>query len=80
MPTITVTEARNNLSRFIEHTHQSHAPMVIRGKRGNAVLLAEEDWVAVQETLFLLGSPGMREAVGEGLATPLEACQSEVTW
>lgn len=64
MTTITVREARNNLSRLIEHTHHSHAPIVIRGKRDNAVLLAEEDWIAVQETLFLLGSPGMREAVG----------------
>lgn len=80
MSTITVTRARNKLTRLIDQVRQDHALIVITGKRGNAVLLAEEDWRAVQETLFLLEIPGMRETVSEGLATPLEACQDEVPW
>lgn len=75
MSTITVTRARNNLTRLIDQVRQDHEPIVITGKRGNAVLLAEEDWRAVQETLFLLDIPGVRETVCEGLPTPLEACQ-----
>ena len=80
MTTFTATEARNNLYRLIDQTTQSHEPIVITGKRGNAVLLSEEDWRAVQETMHLLAIPGMRESVRDGLATPLEECQDEVEW
>ena len=80
MTTFTATEARNNLYRLIDQTTQSHEPIVITGKRGNAVLLAEEDWRAVQETMHLLAIPGMRESIREGLTTPLEECQDEVEW
>ena len=80
MTTCTATEARNNLYRLIDQTTLSHEPIVITGKRGNAVLLSEEDWRAVQETMHLLAFPGMRESIREGLATPLEECQDEVEW
>ena len=80
MTTFTATEARNNLYRLIDQTTQSHEPIVITGKRGNAVLLCEEDWRAVQETMHLLAIPGMRESIRDGLATPLEECQDEVEW
>lgn len=80
MTTFTATEARNNLYRLIDQTTQSHEPIVITGKRGNAVLLSEEDWRAVQETMHLLAIPGMRESIRDGLATPLEECQDEVGW
>ncbi len=80
MTTFTATEARNNLYRLIDQTTQSHEPIVITGKRGNAVLLSEEDWRAVQETMHLLAIPGMRESIRDGLATPLEECQDEVEW
>ena len=80
MTTFTATEARNNLYRLIDQTTQSHEPIVITGKRGNAVLLSEEDWRAVQETMHLLAISGMRESIRDGLATPLEECQDEVEW
>ena len=80
MTTFTATEARNNLYRLIDQTTLSHEPIVITGKRGNAVLLAEEDWRAVQETMHLLAIPGMRESIRDGLASPLEECQDEVEW
>ena len=80
MTTFTATEARNNLYRLIDQTTQSHEPIVITGKRGNAVLLSEEDWRAVQESMHLLAIPGMRESIRDGLATPLEECQDEVEW
>ena len=80
MTTFTATEARNNLYRLIDQTTQSHEPIVITGKRGNAVLLSEEDWRAVQETMHLLAIPGRRESIRDGLATPLDECQDEVEW
>jgi len=80
MKTITVSKARANLYRLLEEAGESHEPLVITGKRGNAVLVAEEDWRAIQETLFLLSIPGMRESIREGLETPLEECAEDPGW
>ncbi|WP_196438032.1 type II toxin-antitoxin system Phd/YefM family antitoxin [Methylomonas sp. LL1] len=66
--TLTASEARVNLYRLIDQTAKSHQPIAITGKRANAVLLSTEDWSAIQETLYLLGVPGMRESILEGMA------------
>ena len=66
MTVITATEARSNLYRLIDETADSHQPIVIMGKRNKAVLVAEEDWAAIQETLYLLSIPGMRESIRDG--------------
>ena len=71
---ITATEARSNLYRLIDETAESHQPVVIMGKRNKAILVSEEDWVAIQETLFLLSVPGMRESIHKGISTPTEQC------
>jgi PHD/YefM family antitoxin component YafN of YafNO toxin-antitoxin module len=52
----------------------------ITGRRGNAVLVSEDDWRAVQETLYLLSVPGMRESIREGMATPIEDLEDEPGW
>ncbi len=80
MPIISETEAQANLGRLIDDTAQSHCPIVITGANHRAVLLSEEDWSAIQETLYLLSVPGMRESLLEGMATPLEECTEEVVW
>lgn len=80
MPTLSVTDARSKLYRLIDQIHASHEPIVITGKRGNAVLISEDDWRAIQETLFLLNIPGMKESIKEGLATPIEKCNEELDW
>ena len=80
MPTLSATEARSKLYRLIDQASSSHEPIVITGKRGNAVLLSEEDWRSVQETLYLLSIPGMRESIREGLATPIEDCTEGIDW
>ncbi len=74
MTTITATEARKLLYKLLDDVADSHEPIQITGKRGNAVLLAEEDWRAMQETLYLLSVPGMRESILTGMKTPLEKC------
>lgn len=80
MAGITATEARSNLYRLIDEAAESHRPIVITGKRNKAVLVAEEDWAAIQETLFLLSVPGMRESIREGMATPVDECDEELDW
>lgn len=80
MTTITASEARANLYRLIDDTASSHQPILITGKRANAVLLSEEDWSSIQETLFLLSVPGMRESIVEGLQAPVDECAKELDW
>ena len=80
MPTITATEARAKLYRLIDQAAFSHEPIVITGKRANAILISEDDWRAVQETLYLLSIPGMRESIREGLETPVEVCAEDLDW
>jgi antitoxin YefM len=80
MSVVTATEARSNLYRLIDETAKSHEPVLISGKRNNAVLLSEEDWTAIQETLFLLSVTGMRETIREGMKTPIENCDKELDW
>ena len=80
MPTVTATQARSQLYRLIDDIATSHQPVVITGKRRNAVLMSEEDWQAVQETLYLLSVPGMRESIKEGLALPVDECEQDIDW
>ncbi len=77
---IPIDEARQQLQELIEIVSRSHQPIVIAGQSSNAVLLSEADWAAVQETLYLLSVPGMRESIREGLATPIEECDQELEW
>ncbi len=80
MSTITASEARSNLYRLLDDAAATHEPILITGKRHNAVLISEEDWSAIQETLFLLSVPGMRESIREGMQTPVEECAKELDW
>jgi antitoxin YefM len=80
MTVLKVSEARANLYQLIDETAQSHQPVTITGKRHNAVLVSEDDWRSVQETLYLVSIPGMRESVIEGLQTPVEECAEELEW
>jgi antitoxin YefM len=80
MQTLTASEARANLYRLMDQTAESHEPIIISGKRNDAVLVAAEDWQAIQETLYLLSVPGMRESIKEGMAEPIDACAKELDW
>ena len=80
MQSITATEARANLYRLIDEAAQSHAPVLISGKRSDAVLVSAEDWSAIQETLYLLAVPGMRESIKAGMAEPLAQSATGLDW
>ena len=80
MSTLTASQARAKLYRLIDETAESHVPIRITGKRNNAVLVSEQDWSAVQETMYLLSVPGMRESILEGMDTHVEELESELDW
>jgi antitoxin YefM len=67
---INSSQARSNLFRLIDQVAISHDPIVITGKQHNAVLISEEDWNSINETLYLLSIPGMRESIIEGMNAP----------
>jgi len=80
MTSITATEARKQLYGLLDSVADSHEPVQIAGKRHSAVLIAEDDWRAVQETLYLTGVPGMRDSIRKGLKTPVDKCAKELEW
>ena len=80
MSSLPVNKAQNNLQKLIDQTTEEGKPIIIEGDSGNAILLAEKDWSAIQETLYLLSIPGMRESIKSGLATPIEDCDGDLDW
>jgi prevent-host-death family protein len=80
METTTVSTARARLYRLLDEVTASREPVLIAGKRGNAVLVSEEDWRSIQETLYLLSMPGMRKSIRLGMATPVSKCAPELKW
>lgn len=80
MTTITVTAARKDLYKLVDSTYESHDSIFIKGKRHNAVLVSEGDWLALQETLYLMSQPGIRKSILDGMNDPLEECEEEIEW
>ena len=80
MAVLTASEARANLYRLIDQAAESHQPIVIAGKRSSAVLISEEDWQAIQETMFLITIPGMRKSIRDAMSEPLSKSAKELTW
>lgn len=80
MTTITATKARNNLYSLIDEANESHVPIQITGKRGNAVLISEDDWNAISETIYLSAIPGMASSIKEGMAEKIEDCSDTIEW
>lgn len=80
MQTLTASHARTNLYRLIDEANSSHQPITITGKRANAVLVSLDDWSAMQETLFLVSIPNMRESIREGINTPINELTNQLDW
>ena len=80
MKTLTASEARANLYRLLDETATSHQPITISGKRSSAVLVSSDDWNAIQETLYLLSVPGMRDSIVDGMAAPIDDCSEQLDW
>jgi antitoxin YefM len=80
MRTVTATHARNNLYKLIDETAKISEPIHISGKRTNAVLLSEDDWRDIEETLYLVSIPKMREKIIKGMKTPVDKCSNKLPW
>ncbi|MBM3312452.1 MAG: type II toxin-antitoxin system Phd/YefM family antitoxin [Candidatus Aminicenantes bacterium] len=80
MTVLKASAARAALYRLIDEAARSHEPILISGKRSNAVLLSEDDWRSIQETLYLLSIPGMRDSIVDGLKTPVSKCVRKISW
>ncbi len=80
MNSINITNARKNLFKLVEQVVDSHEPVHITGKNGAAVILSEEDWKNIEETLYLTSIPGMRDSILEGLKTDIDECFEEIEW
>lgn len=80
MDSVPASEARRRLSELVDAVQETHEPIRIVGERGNAVLIADEDWRAVQETLCLVSIPGLRESIIDGMATPPDWLAGSLDW
>ncbi len=80
MTTISASEARARLYGLLDEAAESGEPIQITGRRNNAVLVSEQDWRAIQDTLYLLSIPGMRESIRKGLKTPAKKCSADPGW
>lgn len=80
MNRIDAREAGKDLDRLLDETADAHEPVLITGPRSNGVLVGEEDRRAIEETLYLLSIPSMRESIRHGMAIPVEECDWEPGW
>lgn len=80
MATITASKARKELYGLVDQVSETHEAVLITGKRNNAILLSEEDFKSIQETLYLSRIPGMSESIVEGLQTPTKKMSKALKW
>jgi len=80
LTTLTASEASKRLDEILDNLAESHEVVQIAGDRHCGVLLSEDDWRAIQETLYLTSVPGMGSSIVEGLRTPVEQCAKELDW
>ncbi|WP_420583125.1 type II toxin-antitoxin system Phd/YefM family antitoxin [Reichenbachiella sp.] len=80
MKTLSATEARKNIYKLVDEANETHEPIQISGKRNNAVLVSEEDWRSIQETLHLSSNPELRKSIIDGLNTPLSETSEKLEW
>jgi len=78
--TISASAARKGLFRLIDEVNEHGEPVHVVGPRNTVVVVGEDDWRAIQETLFLCSIPGMRESIREGMATPVAELDGELDW
>ena len=80
MNTLNVTNARKNLYKIIKSINDSHEPIHISGKNGSVVMIAEEDWNAIEETIFLSSDPKLRKSIIDGMKEPVDKCLEKLDW
>ncbi len=80
MVTMTASKARAKLYKLLDKVTASHEEVQITGRRSTGILVSAEDWKSIQETLYLVSIPGMRESIRKGLKEPVSKCRKEIKW
>lgn len=80
MEYISVSDARKNLYKLVDEVAENHEPTVIKGKRNSAVLISNEDWEDIQETLFVAQNKELSESLLKGMHEPFEKCSTKLDW
>jgi len=77
-----ITNFRKNIFKLLEQTIKYNEPVNISTKEGNAVIISEEDYNGLMETVYLCSIPNMKERIIEGMKTPISECipENEVEW
>ena len=77
---MTVSQARTDIYKIIDETAQTHQPIMITAKRNNAVLVSEEDWNAIEETLYLNAIPNMAKSINDAMLEDDSEYSESVEW
>jgi len=77
---MTVSQARTNIYKIMDEVAQTHQPIMITGKRNNVVMLSEEDWNAIEETLYLNSIPDMASSIKEAMEAPNSEFSEDIEW
>ena len=80
MTTLNMSEARKRFYQLADEADKEHRPILITGKRNNVVLISEDDWHSIQETLHLSSIPGMVESIQEGIKTSASEMSDHLEW
>ena len=80
MHVITATEARANIFRLMDHIAESHEPIMVTGRRCNSVMISEEDWRGIQETIYICSIPGMAKSLIAASNEPIEKGSEKLPW
>ena len=80
MTTLSLEEATPKLAELLHQTSATHEPIMIAGENQLGVLMSEEYWRGMQETIFLMSIPGMTESIKESRAEPLDSCSKTLDW
>ncbi|MDR1311045.1 MAG: type II toxin-antitoxin system Phd/YefM family antitoxin [Burkholderiaceae bacterium] len=77
-----VTAFRKNIFSILEHTIKYNQPVNVSTKDGNVVVISEEDYRNLTETLYLTSVPGLKKVIEQGIKTPLSECipEKEAQW
>lgn len=77
---MTASQARSNIYKIMDETAQTHQPIMITGKRNNVVMISEEDWNAIEETLYLNSVTGMADSIKEAMDAPDSEFSEDIEW
>jgi len=80
MPVLNVKNAKKKLDSILEEVQDTYEPLIIAGEKHSAVLISEDVWRSIEETLYLSSIPGMKDSIINGMKEKIEDCASTVEW